>query len=101
MAVLREWRGRGVGSAVMARLLQLAREARHEVVRLHAQTHALGFYEKHGFVAEGEEFMEAGIPHFLMSASSETSGLETRDSGLGTGLERRTVAVSLGVKLQS
>ena len=36
-------------------------------MRLHAQTHALGFYEKHGFVAEGEEFMEAGIPHFVMT----------------------------------
>ena len=69
MAVLKEWRGRGVGSALMARLLLLAREARHEVVRLHAQTHALGFYEKLGFVAEGEEFMEANIPHFVMTRS--------------------------------
>jgi predicted GNAT family N-acyltransferase len=51
----------------MSRLLQLAREARHEVVRLHAQTHAIGFYEKHGFEAEGEEFMEAGISHFVMT----------------------------------
>jgi predicted GNAT family N-acyltransferase len=67
MAVLKEWRGGGIGSALLSRLLQLAREARHEVARLHAQTHAMGFYEKHGFVAEGEEFMEAGIPHFVMS----------------------------------
>ena len=67
MAVLREWRGRGVGRALMAHLLQVARDVRHEVVKLHAQTHALRFYEKLGFVAEGEEFMEAGIPHFLMT----------------------------------
>ena len=67
MAVLEEWRGRGIGSALMRRLLELAREERHEVVRLHAQTHALGFYEKLGFVAEGKEFLEAGIPHFRMS----------------------------------
>ena len=67
MAVLKEWRGRGVGGAVLGHILKLAREMRHAVVRLHAQTHALGFYEKHGFVAEGEEFMEAGIPHFRMS----------------------------------
>jgi predicted GNAT family N-acyltransferase len=66
MAVLKEWRGRGIGSALLSRLLQLSREARHEVTRLHAQTHALGFYERHGFIAEGEEFMEAGIPHFVM-----------------------------------
>ena len=67
MAVLKDWRRRGVGAALMARLLLLAREAQHDVVRLHAQTHALGFYEKLGFIAEGEEFMEANIPHFLMT----------------------------------
>jgi len=39
----------------MARLLLLAREARHEVVKLHAQTHAREFYGKLGFVAEGPE----------------------------------------------
>jgi predicted GNAT family N-acyltransferase len=33
---------------------------------LHAQTHALGFYERYGFRAEGAEFIEAGIPHFRM-----------------------------------
>jgi predicted GNAT family N-acyltransferase len=32
-------------------------------VELNAQTHALGFYEQLGFRAQGEEFMEAGIPH--------------------------------------
>jgi predicted GNAT family N-acyltransferase len=35
-------------------------------VVLNAQTHALGFYRGHGFVEEGEEFMEAGIPHRTM-----------------------------------
>jgi predicted GNAT family N-acyltransferase len=69
MAVLKEWRGRGVGSALMHCLLRLAGEAGHAVVRLHAQIHAVGFYEKHGFVAEGEEFMEAGIPHVVMTRS--------------------------------
>ena len=67
MAVLKEWRGRGVGAALMARLLLLGREAKHDVVRLHAQTHALRFYEKLGFIAHGEEFMEANIPHFVMT----------------------------------
>jgi len=67
MAVLKEWRRKGVGGALMSHLLRLARASRHEVVRLHAQTHAAGFYAKHGFVAEGGEFMEAGIPHVVMS----------------------------------
>ena len=34
---------------------------------LHAQTHAAGFYEAHGFQVEGEEFMEAGIAHVVMT----------------------------------
>ncbi|MGE5524817.1 MAG: GNAT family N-acetyltransferase [Rhodospirillaceae bacterium] len=63
MAVLRSWRRRGVGSAILRALLDAARELGHEEVRLHAQTHALAFYAKHGFVAIGEQFMEAGIPH--------------------------------------
>lgn len=66
MAVLRRWRGRGVGSAILRLLLDLARKEGHATVRLHAQTHALGFYAKHGFQAVGEEFMEAGIPHRAM-----------------------------------
>lgn len=66
MAVLKRWRGRGVGSAILKLLLDLARKEGHTTVRLHAQTHALGFYAKYGFQAVGEEFMEAGIPHRAM-----------------------------------
>ena len=33
---------------------------------LDSQTYAIPFYERLGFVAEGEEFDDAGIPHFLM-----------------------------------
>jgi len=35
-------------------------------VFLHAQTHAVGFYRRYGFVETGEPFMEAGIPHQAM-----------------------------------
>jgi predicted GNAT family N-acyltransferase len=66
MAVLREWRGRGVGGALLERLVALARERGHAVARLNAQTHARPFYESHGFVAVGDEFDEAGIPHRAM-----------------------------------
>ena len=69
MAVLREWRGKGVGNALMRLLLRMALDKGHGVVKLHAQTHAAGFYAKHGFVAEGEQFMEAGIPHIVMALS--------------------------------
>ena len=66
MAVLKAWRGRGVGSVILVFLIGLARDKGFRVLRLHAQTHALGFYEKYGFVATGDEFMEAGIPHRAM-----------------------------------
>jgi predicted GNAT family N-acyltransferase len=68
MAVLKAWRGRGVGGALMDHLLRLAATAGHRIVKLNAQTHAVGFYARHGFVAEGEEFMEAGIPHVVMTS---------------------------------
>ena len=75
MAVLKEWRGKGVGSALMRYLLRAACESGKDVVILHAQTHAFGFYAKHGFAVEGEEFMEAGIPHVVMSrVTADTNG---------------------------
>lgn len=66
MAVLEAWRGRGVGSALLRRLLQLAAQQGLSRVTLSAQTHALGFYDRAGFVAIGEPFMDAGILHRKM-----------------------------------
>lgn len=67
MAVLAAWRGRGVGGALLRRLLEVAERRGDAEVTLHAQTHACGFYERHGFRRRGEEFMEAGIPHVEMA----------------------------------
>lgn len=67
MAVLQAWRGKGVGSAILKMLLELAQKEGFTLVRLHAQTHAVGFYAKHGFKPTGNEFMEAGIPHRAMT----------------------------------
>jgi predicted GNAT family N-acyltransferase len=66
MAVRKSWRGRGVGSALLCELLELVLEHGYEAACLHAQTHALEFYRKHGFSPVGAEFLEAGIPHFEM-----------------------------------
>ena len=63
MAVVSEWRRRGVGSALLRELMAMAREAGFGEARLNAQTHALPFYLRHGFVVEGPEFADAGIPH--------------------------------------
>lgn len=66
MAVLRPWRGAGVGAALLARLLEAAAERGIDEVYLHAQSQVVGFYARFGFEAEGDEFMEADIPHRLM-----------------------------------
>ncbi len=66
MAVIQSWRGRGVGRALLAALLVLAHQSKLTQVVLHAQTHAIKFYEKQGFTAYGPEFMEAGIAHRKM-----------------------------------
>jgi predicted GNAT family N-acyltransferase len=66
MAVVKTWRGRGVGSAILEMLIDFARKEGCGEVRLHAQTHALDFYARFGFAAIGERFDEAGIPHQAM-----------------------------------
>ena len=67
MAVLPAWRGRGVGAAVLAALVDEARQRGLRRVYLHAQAHAEGFYAGQGFDAEGDRFEEAGIPHVAMA----------------------------------
>jgi len=71
MAVLPAWRGQGVGTAVLNRLLDEARRRGAKQVVLHAQTTAVPFYEKYHFVREGNEYLEAGIPHYRMSLDLE------------------------------
>lgn len=63
MAVLPEWRGRGIGAALLEASLARARALGWSQVRIHAQTHAMAFYAKYGFSPVGPEFEEAGIPH--------------------------------------
>lgn len=69
IAVLAELRGNGVGALVTREMMRWAKEEGYTQAYLHAQEHALGFYAKLGFVAEGERFMDANIPHFSMRAS--------------------------------
>ncbi len=66
MAVLPDWRGQGVGAAVLAALVTRASERGMRRVILNAQTHARGFYARSGFAQTGTEFMEAGITHVTM-----------------------------------
>ena len=66
MAVLYQWRSRGIGGAILGELVELARQQGQKAVYLHAQARAAGFYAGAGFEDEGVEFEEAGIAHRLM-----------------------------------
>ncbi len=66
MAVLKAWRGSGVGAAILKFLCEEARRRGYTQATLHSQTHATPFYYKQGFISHGDEFTEAGIPHLEM-----------------------------------
>jgi predicted GNAT family N-acyltransferase len=69
MAVVKEWRRRGVGAALLNALTEEARKRGHKEVALSAQLQALEFYRAHGFTAEGKVYEEAGILHQAMRRS--------------------------------
>ena len=69
MAVGRSYRGRGVGAAILAALIERARHEGASMALLHAQADAAGFYRRAGFIPRGEIFFEAGIPHVEMTRS--------------------------------
>ena len=66
IAVLRAWRGRGVGAALLTAMIDAARQRGFATVLLNAQVQALDFSRRFGFVAEGDVFPDAGIPHRAM-----------------------------------
>jgi predicted GNAT family N-acyltransferase len=64
VCVLPEARGTGLGAALIRVALEVLRDQQGVTeAYLGAQSHATGFYEKLGFAVEGEEFLDAGIPH--------------------------------------
>ncbi|MEX0171614.1 GNAT family N-acetyltransferase [Streptomyces sp. LMG1-1-1.1] len=66
LAVAKAARGLGVGAALVRAVEDVARERGLTAVDLHAQTHAMGFYERLGYEAYGPEFPDAGMPHRAM-----------------------------------
>ncbi|MFO1201986.1 MAG: GNAT family N-acetyltransferase [Tabrizicola sp.] len=64
VCVLPQARGTGLGAALILRALEVLRgQPGVSEAYLGSQSQATGFYEKLGFVVEGEEFLDAGIPH--------------------------------------
>ena len=56
-------RGKGVGDELVKNCLEIITE---EEIKISAQSYLKGFYGKHGFKSEGNEYLEDGIPHTAM-----------------------------------
>jgi predicted GNAT family N-acyltransferase len=67
LAVLETARGTGLGVALVHAIEARAQQRGLDLVALSAQTQALGFYERLGYTAHGEEFDDAGLPHVWMT----------------------------------
>ncbi|MDX1455652.1 MAG: GNAT family N-acetyltransferase [Gammaproteobacteria bacterium] len=79
MAVLKSHRGRDIGGRLLTMLVEEARKRGDASVKLASQVHAIPFYERFGFVAHGEEFMDANIPHRWMTRDLTTNSAGARD----------------------
>jgi predicted GNAT family N-acyltransferase len=71
MAVLKSHRRKGVGTRLLKRAVQTARQSGAKKIYLHAQVPVIGFYEKFSFRCVGAVFDEAGIPHRKMVFNEE------------------------------
>jgi predicted GNAT family N-acyltransferase len=67
MAVVKEWRRRGIGAEILQALSDEARKRGHAAVVVSAQLQAAEFYREQGFAAEGKVYEDAGILHQKMS----------------------------------
>ena len=74
IAVLKEYRKQGLGDFLMRLLIRRAFELGGTRQVIHAQLQAKGFYEKLGFAAYGDEFIEANIPHTMMAREGDITG---------------------------
>jgi predicted GNAT family N-acyltransferase len=63
MAVLSKYRGQRVGKQLLEALLKASQSQEIKQVELHAQVSVIPFYEQFGFIAQGDIYDEAGIPH--------------------------------------
>lgn len=66
IAVLKDYRGQNVGSEIMREIEKFTAEIGVTGLVLSAQRRARGFYDKIGYEAQGEEYLEEGYPHVFM-----------------------------------
>ncbi|WP_180011621.1 MULTISPECIES: GNAT family N-acetyltransferase [unclassified Acinetobacter] len=63
VAVLKAYRGQGVGKFLMQAIIEQAKLEQREYLKLSSQVHAIAFYAALGFVVEGDEYLDCGIQH--------------------------------------
>jgi ElaA protein len=72
VAVLEDRRKQNYGNIIMKHSIKAIEKHYHtKVIKLSAQTYLVKFYESHGFIREGEEYLEDGIPHVAMIRAGE------------------------------
>ena len=74
VAVLKEYRGKGIGRLLMLEIIQQAKHQQREFLKLSAQVHAIAFYEKMGFVHTGSH-------SFFMGDDEQTDFIMTKTLG--------------------
>jgi len=63
MAVLKEYRGQGIGSALIEKAMTIAKLNQLSAIYISAQCHAIDFYKKFGFEVKSDIYLDAEIPH--------------------------------------
>lgn len=66
IAVVKEYRGTGIGLALMEKAKEKIEELGGKEIVLSSQMQAKGFYEKAGYTGEGEVYLDQDCPHILM-----------------------------------
>ncbi|AYA02735.1 GNAT family N-acetyltransferase [Acinetobacter sp. WCHAc010034] len=66
VAVLKPYRGQGIGRLLMLEIMRQARLQRREFLKLSSQVHAVQFYAGLGFAVEGAQYLDCGIAHIDM-----------------------------------
>ncbi len=72
VAVVKAYRGQGIGQMIMLEIISYAQKQGLSVLTLSSQVHAISFYEKLGFTVQGNSYDECGIPHIEMTMSLNT-----------------------------
>ena len=66
VAVIQKYREQGIGRLIMLEIIEHAQQQHRPFLKLSSQVHAISFYEKLGFVTQGDPYDECGIPHIEM-----------------------------------